>query len=152
VKAIALDSQLLVLLIVGDEEPEFIQSHKRLGGYSADDFELLKSRLEMADVLVLTPHVIAEASNLLRHCHDPMRSRLTRRLGEVAEEIKERHRKTSSFSGYPEFQQLGVADCMLLTDKKAELLTADVELWRAAIVRGRSAYNFTHLREQAGLL
>jgi hypothetical protein len=54
------DSNLLTLLVVGLASPAYIPEHKRLSGYSVDDFKILTFLVGEFAELVLIPHVLAE--------------------------------------------------------------------------------------------
>lgn len=62
---IVLDTNLLMLLVAGLTNPAFIAKHKRTKTFSTDDFKLLQGILRKYQKLLLTSHVLSEASNLL---------------------------------------------------------------------------------------
>ena len=62
------DTEVTILLLIGHFDPAFIErcgltANKR---FTAADFELLKKTLRLFKKIVITPHVIAEISNLSR--------------------------------------------------------------------------------------
>ena len=75
-----LDSNLLVLLVVGSESRDIILKHRRLEDYSAEDYDILLDLLRDADRLFVTPNTFTEASNLIGQHGEPERSRLMGRL------------------------------------------------------------------------
>ena len=75
-----LDTNLLVLLVVGSESRELISKHRRLEHYSAEDFDILCEFLENANQLYVTPNTLTETSNLVGQHGEPERSLLMRRL------------------------------------------------------------------------
>ena len=74
------DTNLLLLYIVGQEDPQIIAKHRRLEDYSAQDYTILKDLLTQAGQLFVTPNTLTEASNLLGQHGEPERSRLFRRF------------------------------------------------------------------------
>ena len=74
-KIIALDANLLVLLIVGLTDRRLIASHKRLKEYTVDDFDLLERLISASAGIAVTPNVLSEASNLTRQIGGPARNR-----------------------------------------------------------------------------
>jgi len=66
-KGVLLDTNLFILLIVGLVGSKHIATHKKLDSYSEEDFKLLVSILDTCRHLVVTPHVLAETSNLVVH-------------------------------------------------------------------------------------
>lgn len=60
-RPIVLDTNLLVLLIVGIASPTYIAIHKQLRAYSLQDFDLLTRLLETASRIIVTPNTLTEA-------------------------------------------------------------------------------------------
>jgi hypothetical protein len=154
--AIIIDTNLLVLLVVGQTSPTYIAKHKRLKAYSKEDYELLLDVLSGAATLAVTPHILTETSNLLANIDEPAKSRIRVRFREMIglETTDERRLQSKDVSRKPEFMWLGLADVSLLDacSSTETLLTADFDLHSAALARGKHSLNFTHLREAAGLL
>ena len=57
----AIDTNLLLLLVVGTASPALIPLHKRTHAYTIDDYRLLERILSLADHVVLTPGVCASS-------------------------------------------------------------------------------------------
>ncbi|MEZ5865688.1 MAG: hypothetical protein R3D25_17040 [Geminicoccaceae bacterium] len=64
-KAVLLDTNLLILLVIGAVDPRWIGRHKRSRAFVASDWRLLQDLIDNKPILT-TPHVLTEASNLLR--------------------------------------------------------------------------------------
>lgn len=62
--SLLIDTNLLVLLVVGRVNPERIQSFKRTSGYDKQAYDALERIVLHARRLVALPHVWAEVSNL----------------------------------------------------------------------------------------
>lgn len=147
---IILDANLLLLLVVGSADRSFITKHKRLRSYTDEDFDLLRLFLSRASSIIVTPNALTEASNLAGYISDPARTTIyqmfraivqTPTCIEFAVESKLAVSRT-------EFIRLGLTDSVLLhlaTDSHT-LLTADVDLYLAAIAQGLKAENFNHYR------
>lgn len=144
---IALDTNLLLLLLVDRTAPAFLTKHKRLRAYTARDFNRLLEAMRRARAVRFTPHCIAEVSNLLGHgVDDPLRTHLFRGLRAFIETSEERSQSSRSASNRPEFLRLGITDAAWLEmmDQKTILLTDDGDLHRAATALGLQVVNFTH--------
>ena len=144
-----LDSNLLVLLVVGSESRDIIPRHRRLEDYSAEDYDILLDLLREADRLFVTPNTLTEASNLIRQHGEPERSRLMGRLQYLIHQSREVVVASASASSNPAFAKLGLADAALLEAVTAEtpLLTVDFSLYLEAIKNGADrAVNFNPLR------
>ncbi len=89
--ATLLDTNLLVLLVIGAVDTRWIGQHKRAKTFVASDWDLLQRQLEGAPILT-TPHILAETSNLLRSggmnppAHDQLMMALARFIDGTAEE------------------------------------------------------------------
>jgi hypothetical protein len=150
-KAVALDANLLVLLMVGLTRPGYIKAHKRLDGYDFDDFCRLGAILDQFESIVVTPNVLTESSNLLRQTAEPARSEIGAVFAGHILKLAEQHVPSKDASARPEFLRLGLSDAALLEINKADvtMLTADGKLWIAALDAGYEALNFNYIREAA---
>ena len=70
---VVVDANLTVLLVVGSADRDFIAKHKRLQGYTIDDFELLGILIAKFSEIVVLPHILAEVSSLARQIDKPAR-------------------------------------------------------------------------------
>jgi hypothetical protein len=147
---IILDTQLLVLYVVGLASPRYIRQHKRLKDvYTEADFDLLAGMLAQASRVILTVNVFTEASNLLSsYINEPARTRIMEKFRQLILIGGEQYVPSESAAGRPEFVRLGLADAALLEadDPSRILLTADFPLYDAALRSGRRAENFNHHR------
>jgi hypothetical protein len=69
-RAVLLDSTVFILLLVGSTHRSYIRAHKALSAYSEQDFDLLVDYLRGSKRLLVTPHVLAETSNLASHLQE----------------------------------------------------------------------------------
>lgn len=149
---VLLDSNLLLLWIVGGADRNFIESNKRLKAYGADDFELLNERIKGATKLVVTPYILAEVSNLLDLKPTSAKRPLAVQFKRVAcaDSTVEIHQNSCGVTHSAHFQRLGLSDCAI-----AELapdivvFTADLDLYTHLCGLGRqdNTVNFNHLRD-----
>jgi hypothetical protein len=151
-RAVVLDSNLLVLLVVGLTDPHLIGRHKRLKAYDQDDLSLLQNLLAQAGRIVVTPNTLTETSNLLAYIEEPARSRIREAFRLLIRAVDEEFVPSRTAAEALEFRWLGLTDAALLevTDESYTLLTADLDLYLASLKRGASALNFNHLRDQTG--
>lgn len=148
-KPIALDTNLLLLLVVGQVAPTFISRHKRLQSYNARDFDLLLRALGRSKVLVVIPQSIAEASNLtVQGVAEPLRSRLYLSLKSIIDRSEEASVTSATAASQGEYPRLGITDAAWLSmlSEDTVLLTDDSALYMAAHHRGCEVINFSHLR------
>ena len=151
-KTIALDANLLVLLVVGLAEPRYIQVHKRLKAFTFDDFKLLTKMIAASAGMAVTPNALSEASNLLRQINEPAKSRIGMALRRLIQNTNEIYVASVDASSRREFLRIGLSDSALLEVNKNDIVVLSVDLSRclAAQAAGYTVVNFNHLRE--GLL
>ena len=143
---VILDTNLLVLFVVGTASPKYIAAHKRLQAYTALDFKLLTGLLVAVSRVIVTPHVLAETSNLVRHANEPGRTYILETFRDLLWNLDENHVPSLRVAARPEFIALGLTDAVLLEAARsgATLITADFDLYRAALAAGLSVVNFTY--------
>lgn len=146
-KPVLVDSNLLVLLLIGRLDPRQILTHKRTQAYTQDDYWLLESLLGYFGEMVTTPHVLAQASDL---AVVPGR-KLTglRSLFRMhVEQVQERYDESRVLVHDPCFERLGLTDAAIATLASGGVLviTADLDLYVALQQRRIDCLNFNHLR------
>ena len=145
---ILLDTNLLVLFVVGLTDPSYIPKHKRLAVYDQRDFEIVSEIVAGSDKLIICPNVASETSNLLRQIGEPARSRIGHVFAEIIARIEESYVPSVDAASLPEHLRLGITDSvlLLLAETNATLLTADLDLYLAAEDRNLSTINYNHVR------
>ena len=65
-KSALIDTNLLLLLVVGMTNKSYIKIHKRTKTFTVEDYEQLLSDLDHFKPVWVTSHCLAEVSNLLK--------------------------------------------------------------------------------------
>ena len=148
-RRLILDTNLLLLLLVGSTSKEYISKHRRLGAYSEKEYELLIKILPHESNIFVTPNILTETSNLIGYIAEPARTKIFNFFSEYIESANERYCESRQAITRKEFIRLGLTDSVLLHEMTDSfiLLTADLDLYLAAINEGYEAVNFNHLRE-----
>lgn len=73
---VVIDTNLLVLLVVGSASRSYIRKHKRLSDYTSEDFDMLSLILSEFSEIVFLPHILAEVSNIARQIDLPARRQI----------------------------------------------------------------------------
>lgn len=144
-----IDTNLLMLFVVGGEGEELIAKHRRLQKFDVGGYRILRNLLDRVEQVFVTPNTLTETSNLLAQHGEPERSRFMDRLRTVIQENREIHVVSEVASRNNAFKRLGLTDAALLEVATAEtpLLTVDLDLYRAALAKDReTAVNFTHFQ------
>ena len=141
-----IDTNLLVLLVVGITDRALITKHKRLKSFTVEDYDLLAKMVGRTKVFV-TPNTLTEASNLLGQHREPERSQLFTMLQLLIERgFEETVIDSVDAARNRRFQKLGLTDAALLevVSPETPLLTVDFDLYIAASENGDgAAFNFT---------
>lgn len=144
-----IDTNLLVLLIVGSVDRNLIPKHRRLQRFTVEDYDILINLLDRVKQVFVTPNTLTETSNLLAQHGEPERSRFFDSLRFIIQESKEVVVASTEASRNNAFKRLGLTDAALLEAVTAEtpLVTVDLDLYLAALAKGQdTAVNFTHLQ------
>jgi hypothetical protein len=148
---LVVDTNLLVLFVVGMTNRNLVAKHKRLRAFSLDDFDMLCRIIASSRQVLVTPNTLTETSNLLGHIDEPGRSRVFETFRAVIRSTTEEYVESRTACGAKEFLRIGLADSGLLevAGKSRILLTADLDLYLCALSRGLTVQNFNHLRDLA---
>lgn len=150
-KGVLLDTNLLVLLIIGLVDREKIPSHKRTNKYTPDDFDLLIHLLDRFQKIVVTPHILAETSNLIDTFTGQMKALPFQRLKTVVERVTvvEIHFSAIEACQLSGFERFGLSDAALVevAREKYLILTDDFNLMGFALSQSVDVINFNHIRD-----
>lgn len=152
-KNIALDSNLLLVLIAGSLGVRLFKSFKRVSDYSMDDYELLVRFLKSFTALITTPHVLTEVSNLANSLRDSYKHEwygyFAALIGsEKNIGLQEEWSPAVELAESPEFAAFGIADAALTKlSSDALVLTDDYRLSGSLRSRGIPVLNFRDLRK-----
>lgn len=146
-KGVLVDSNLLVLLVVGQLNRRRIADFKRTENFTTDDFDTLSQLVEWFGSIVTTPHVLSQVSDLT----DLRGRELTdgRRIFKLAvEKMNEHYEQSLALVRDPLLARLGLADVAIanVCAKGVVVLTSDLQLYLALEGRGIDAINFNHIR------
>jgi hypothetical protein len=145
---VLIDTNLLLVLIVGSIDRELISRFKRTAAYSASDFDLLVSELSAFGRLVTTPTILAEASNHLGQLRSPARETARGQLKEMIGAWEEHYCASATVMDDVEYRRLGLTDIAIcdaaLTTRT--VFTGDFDLYSLLSRRGALVVNFNHLR------
>jgi hypothetical protein len=143
-----IDTNLLLLLIVGLFDKKLIEKHKRTQAFTIADFELLIQCIGGADIIWITTHCLAEVSNLIKQTNQSIKIGLIQFLINVTSKFKESYVSKDLIFVKDCFPRLGVADTgIMIKAKRVDcLFTVDFNLYIEASRNGYKVINFNHLR------
>ena len=147
-RGVFIDTNLLVLLMVGSVNPNRIPNFKRTQDFTIGDFRLLRKLVEWFGMpIVTTPHVLSQVSDLTDLAgHE---ATLIRQLFKsTVELIEEKYDEARRLVMHPLFERFGLGDASVaaVCERDIVVLTADVQLQIALASTGLDAINFNHVR------
>lgn len=148
-RPLRLDSNLLVLYLVGLVDQDLVQTYKRTSHFLPGDFDLLAAIVEKSPKLVVTAGILAETSNL----GDALKGRRLVEFRQIMERFvglaTEEHIEAVEIVSEGSFVDLGFADTDILSVSRSDclVLTADLSLWGHLVGANARVMNFNHLRD-----
>jgi len=149
-RSVLLDTNLLVLLIIGLYDKNLIRNHKRTKNFITEDFDLLVKSIDGYEILWITSHCLAEVSNLLKQTHNSQAKELMVFLAKFISDKKESHIQKEVLFENDFSMRLGVADTGIVVKSKRVncVFTVDFDLYNEISRHGNNVINFNHLRNE----
>jgi rRNA-processing protein FCF1 len=145
---VLVDTNLLLLYVVGAFDPQRIPAFKRTSRFTPDDYALLVDFLKRFQRIVTTPHILAEVSNLAAELSGQVKDGVFQKLAAGIGLYDERHAPAAEVAVHPAFARFGLTDLAVLRHARDRLLVLsdDFRLTQYLQHHGVDAINFNHLR------
>jgi predicted nucleic acid-binding protein len=146
-KGALIDTNLLLIYLVGKTNRRRIRDFKPCDVFEIEDLERLEELVEYLGKLFTTPHVMTEVSNLAKLRGKEL-SAFRQLYKLLVEQMDEFYDESRSVVVDAAFMPLGLTDAAiaLLQRRNLLVLTVDLDLWMTLQRRGVDAVNFNHLR------
>ena len=146
--SVLIDTNLLVLLVVGYTDRELISLHKRTNEFLTRDYDELTSLLSGSREIWVTSHCLAETSNLLKQTDKEKARVLLHNLSDYCNNAYESHVSKETIFGCKNYVRFGVADTGFIESslKVSKSITVDFRLYIELSNLGREVINFHHIR------
>ena len=142
-----IDTNLLLMLVIGKYDRRRIESFKRTSTYTLGDFQRLGWLVTQFRKLWTTPNILTEVDNLGRQLPAREWNGFAETLATLTLELTEEVVPSEKAMRHPNFMRLGLSDTVTMsTAHKFLLLSDDLDLYLAAQKAGIDAINFNHLR------
>ncbi|HEY9174378.1 MAG TPA: hypothetical protein VI136_19005 [Verrucomicrobiae bacterium] len=105
---VALDSNLLLLLWIGSFDRSLVSRFKRTQKYTEFDFDLLVELIRRIPLLVTTPSVLTEVSNLAGQLPEPLGNLFRDEMRCAIGKLDEKHIASRKAASEASFVRLGV--------------------------------------------
>ena len=146
--SVLIDTNLLVLLVVGATDKKLIGIHKRTSSFLPRDYDELANLLSESREFWVTSHSMAETSNLLKQTDKAKAQVLLHNLAVYCNNARESHIPKEMIFGYENFLRLGVTDSGFIQSsaKVSRSITVDFDLYIELSNLDREVINFNHVR------
>lgn len=148
---IVIDTNALIVLIIGFIDPKLFKTNKRTSIYEVEDFEDLLSVIGDIKNLVVLPNVWTEVDNLLNTTFSSnYKYQYIEKLTQTIQLTTEQYLTTIQATKNPHFYDLGLTDSLLLDYAKAckMLITSDSKLSDYAVAYGIPIYDVVKRRNE----
>jgi hypothetical protein len=134
-----IDTNILLLYVVGSFGRDTIKRFKRTSAFDADDFDLLVRHIGSYTNIVVTGGILPD------YLHEAVAPTLVSVVNDAVEE----HAPAAEVLADRVFPRLGFTDCGIVraaNDRETTVMTDDVQLYLELLAREMAAVNFNHLR------
>lgn len=142
---LVIDTNALVVLLVGLVSPQQVGIHKRTTLFSKEDFDRLIHVINDFSQLIILPNVWTEVDNILNESFKyEYKQKYIQNFRYITLNSTEKYLSTISITDKHEFSVLGVTDTLLLTlasETKNRLITSDSALSDHALSQGIEVYD-----------
>nr|WKN36783.1 hypothetical protein K4G66_30930 [Tunicatimonas sp. TK19036] len=148
---ILIDSNALVLLIVGLIDPSQIRKHRRTSLYTEKDFQKLLAIIQNPNKLIVLPNIWTEVDNLLNnYLTGSFKWPYVKILREVVAETTERYLSSTFGINSDYFLSLGLTDSLIIEFRENFdfLITADSKLSDLARAHDIEVYDLVQERNK----
>jgi hypothetical protein len=139
---IALDTNLMVLLCLGQSSRRYVGHHERIKSYTPADYDNLLSIVAGCDILVSTPFSLSQVSDLLNISHKRTHNReIVLAYRRVVSMIDERFVPSAQLCSQDEIMFFGLADTAWIStlDDNTMFYSTDQTLVNYAASKGKKA-------------
>lgn len=142
-----LDANVLILLITGRFNNNYVGTVNRTSAFSVADYLILENLLDKFNKLYTTPHIVTEVSNLISLKGEKL-IEFNTFLCDFITHLTETFTESKILCKSNGFNQLGLADTALIESSNNNFLviTADLALCNYLESTNRNVINFNHLR------
>ena len=154
-KGLLIDTNLLLLLFIGNALPEILSTFKPIANhrFSEGDYKLLIHFANQFEKWVTTPHILTEISNHCDKLKGPHRTTYCESIAPLIKRFKEETIEAAILCDREQFVDFGLTDTAIseISPGNYLVLTTDFDLLGYLKKRKVDVINFTHLRQYLSL-
>lgn len=146
-----IDTNALVVLLLGTIDTKLIGKHKRASIYEKKDYENLSNFIGDYSNLLVIPNVWTEVDDLLNNFSGNYRYRYLIAIKEIIEKSSEKYFESNKIINHYSFDYVGLTDSILIEiAKNCEcIITSDSKLSDLAVAHGITVYDMIFQRNQS---
>jgi rRNA-processing protein FCF1 len=147
-KGILIDTNILLLWLVGSTNKARITQFNRTQGFVPEDYELLVDIFQTFSKIFTTPNILTEVSNLINQLGEPERSKCFSIFARDIVQLDEIYTDSHTIAATDKFSKFGLTDCGIanLAQGKYLVLTEDFKLANYLQKIGIDTINFNNIR------
>ncbi|MEP0214037.1 MAG: hypothetical protein ABJD66_12520 [Cellulophaga sp.] len=147
---ILIDSNSLLVLILGLMDPALINTHSKTSIYEEEDFHNLISTIKNIESIVVLPNIWTEVDNLLNKFTGSQKDLYVKRIIETIKITSEEYLESKMVENNLLFYDLGLADTLILEYAKdcEMLITSDSALSDYAKAFGINVCDMKELKNE----
>src|SRR5689334_20181583 len=129
--AIVIDTNVLLLLLVGSVDVEYLTVHKRTARYDAQAYSVASQFVSRFRCILTTPHILAETGNQLSGgLHGSIAREIRQKFARLCSTVDERHFPAHTLVRQEVVNRLGLTDSGIVRLARREwmVLTDDLPL------------------------
>lgn len=147
-KGILIDTNILLLWVVGTVNKKRITKFKRTQQFVPEDFDLLLRIISNFSKVITIPQILTEVNSLTNQLGEPERSYALMIIKEAINQFIEIYSPSQEIAKHSEFSRFGLTDCgiSLTASNQYLVLTDDLKLAYHLNNQQIDTINFNHLR------
>ena len=146
-KGILIDTNLMLLVAIGNYDLQRILTFKNTFRYTLDDYALMVRMIRYFDRRLTTPHILTEVDNLGRQLRSNEFESFSESVRQLIQTLFEVYVRADSAAQHPYYARLGIADSVTaISATEALVVTDDFELSSRLTSDGYDAININHIR------
>lgn len=147
---IIVDSNALIVLLIGIIDPKLFKTHNTTSIYDEDDFNDLLNVIEDFKEIIVLPNIWTEVDNLLNSFGGNYRYQYIQKITEMIKITSEKYIDSKTGSECESFFDLGLTDSLVLQQAKfcKLLITSDSKLSDYAMAYGVKVYDLVKVKNE----
>jgi hypothetical protein len=147
-QGLLLDTNIALLLVVGDHDPALLPKFKRTAKFAPEDYATLRRILSRFKAVVTTPAILTEVNSLASQFGEPTKTAVLRTFAKTVKEFSEKYIPSTVIADDELFAKFGLTDTniKLVAAGQFLVLTDDYRFSGYLAANQIAAVNFNHIR------